>query len=109
MANFGFTASVVGLGTKVLTSAPAAGQYVINGVISLPQISQGDALNSQVVVVVKKNATTIFTSDAGDSSFYIATTLAANDAISIILSSSLASDNQLNAVKTTVNIYEGQR
>lgn len=107
MANYNVSAVYSGLGTFAVTSVPTADYYFIQGTLALPGISKGDAHNSQAVILVKKNGSTIYTSAAGDSAFRIGATCAAGDAISIVLSSSLAEDIATNSIKTNVYVTEG--
>jgi len=67
----------------------------------------GLPIPSQVVVVVKVNSTTKYTSNAGDRGFFIGVQATAGDTIKVTLSSSLAQDEQLNATQCTISISEG--
>lgn len=107
MANYSVSAVYSGLGTFAVTSVPTADYYIIQGTLALPRISNGDAHNSQAVILVKKNGSTIYTSNAGDSSFRVGSSCSAGDAISIVISSSLAEDIATNSIKTNVYITEG--
>jgi hypothetical protein len=105
--------------------APEAGNYVINGTLQLPNqivptAAQGPggggigtssvpgiAIPSQVVTVIKLNSTTKYTSNAGDRGFSTGIVgVAQGDTIKVILSSSLAQDNQPEAVQCTLSIFE---
>lgn len=107
MANYRISAIYTGLGTFAVASVPTTDYYIIQGTLALPGISKGDAHNSQAVILVKKNGSTIYTSTAGNASFRIGSSCAAGDAISIVLSSSLAEDIATNSIKTNVYITEG--
>lgn len=85
-------------------SLPVAGVYSINGTLELPDLQEGAPADSQVVSVVKQNGSTKYTSAAGDRGFHIALLCAANDVITIDLSSAAAVDNLPNAIKCTVSI-----
>lgn len=106
MAKTHVNTSVTGMGTFPIMTITTADQYTIEGKLNLPKISQGAAA-SQVVVVVKKNASTIYTGTAGYDGFRVNTSFAINDTISIVLSSSLADDSALNAVKANIDVYQG--
>ena len=116
-------ATINGLTTNVF-GLPNTDTYTIQGTLQLPSVvpsaSQGAGggagtgtgggpqVNSQVVVVVKHNATTIYTSTAGDRGFITGFQATAGDTVSVIMSSSLPQDQQPNAVQCTVSIYEGE-
>jgi hypothetical protein len=68
----------------------------------------GSQVNSQVVTLIKKNGTTIYTSAAGDRGATLnAISCTAGDVITVVTSSSLAQDQQLNAIQTTIALSEG--
>ena len=106
-------------------NAPSTDTYTVQGTLELPNIvpamsaygtgggagtgtGGGAQVASQVVTVVKKNSTTLYTSNAGDRGFMVGVTATAGDTIKVIFSSSLAQDEQLNAMKCTIAIYEGE-
>lgn len=91
-------AVISGLGTSTMSVASAR-PYALTGSLSLPGISKGDTANSQVVTVIKQNASTIFTSTAGAEGLNLTIYTAAGDVISVITSSSAAIDKSLNVVK----------
>ena len=99
--------SLNGLNTTTIFTAPAAGVYFVNGQLSLPHASTtGGGINSAVVVVVKKNASTVYTGTAGATGFQIPQqTLASGDVVSTVLTSAAAPDQVLNAV--TGQVYFG--
>src|SRR5271156_468924 len=116
------SASVTNLATHTIT-IPTTDIYNIQGTLTLPNIvtaattgtgggagtgTGGTFVPSQVVVTIKQNGTTIYTGAAGALGFAL-TGLActANDVITIIRSSSLAQDNQPNAIRMTLAISEG--
>jgi hypothetical protein len=96
--------SMSGLETLTI-NINSAGVRPISGKIQLPVATDGNYAASQVVCVVKQNGTTIFTSKAGADGFGpISMNNAANDSIQVILSSSLASDEVLNAVRAVISV-----
>lgn len=98
MAQFYGVQSLNGIQTVSVFTAPSAGIYFIEGKLSLPQISTSGSA-SAVIALVKKNGSTQYTGIAGASGFSIpAITLAANDAITVQLSSSAAIDLVTNNV-----------
>jgi hypothetical protein len=117
------SASFTGLNTVIL-NCPNTDVYTIQGSLQLPNIvpsplagpgggagtgsGSGPQVNSQVVTVIKHNSTTVYTSNAGDRGFITGITATAGDTISVILSSSLAQDEQLNAAQVTIALYEGE-
>lgn len=107
MANYNQNAVYNGLGTFIIATVPTTDNYTIQGKLDLPAISKGDSANSAVVVVVKKDSTTIYTSAAGASGFSVNASLTAAQSISIVLSSAAAVDQGLNVIKTKVSISEG--
>ena len=107
MAQYVQNATYSGLGTFAVMSAPEAANYHFQLKMSLPTISEGHATNSQVICLVKKNGSTVYTGNAGDEGFNFGLTLAANDAITLVLSSSAPVDQGLNRIKTNISISEG--
>lgn len=108
MAQYRNTSTWNGLGTYTM-SAPNAGTYTLMGKITLPKISQGDAVNSQVVVTININGGgTIYTGDADAEGFYISplAIASANSLINIILTSAATVDQSLNVIKTTATLSE---
>jgi len=117
------TSTVTGLNTFVF-SCPQSDNYMIQGTLQLPNIDPaaspgagagagtgtggGPQVSSQVVTVVKHGSSTIYTSNAGDRGFLIGLNASAGDTISVILSSSLAQDEQPNAVQCTIAISQGE-
>lgn len=107
-------------------TAPTTDSYTVQGTLELPAnlvptASQGAGgggigtgstpglpVPSQVVTVVKQNSTTRYTSNAGDRGFIVGINATAGDTIKVIFSSSLAQDEQLNAMKCTIAISEGE-
>lgn len=123
MANFNLSASINGL-RQYDFNAPLSDSYVVMGTLELPSQAAtapsgpggggigtgsvpGPDLHSQVVVVVKLNSTTVYTGPAGAKGFKTGVNAVASDTISIILSSSLSIDQQPNAVKGSIQIYQG--
>ncbi len=100
-------ATYSGLGTFAVMSAPEAANYHFELKMSLPTMSEGQATNSQVVCLVKKNGSTVYTGNAGDEGFNFGLALAASDAITLVLSSAAAVDQGLNKIKTNISISEG--
>lgn len=89
---------ISGLGTAS-TYAPTAGNYELTCTLSTPTISEGATANSQVVTVVNKNGSPIYTSNPGARGFQLALTLAANDLIAVTTSSSTPVDQGFNVIK----------
>lgn len=124
MANYNLTATLNGL-REYDFPAPSAGPFVVKGTLELPsqaptaaQGAGGGGIgtgavpglpqSSQVVVVVKNINATIYTGPAGAKGFECGVNIAApGDLIKVIMSSSLALDQQPNAVKMTLSIFEG--
>lgn len=124
MANFSQSSSFTGLQTYTLT-IPSTDIYNFQGTLATPTaqspaVSQGPGggagtgsgggprIPSQVVVTIRKNGSIVYTSAAGDRGFALnALSCAANDSITFALTSSLASDQALNAVQMTLAVSEG--
>lgn len=123
MANFLQNSSFTGLNTYSVT-IPSTDAYNFQGTIQSTQYPQsptagpgggagtgsggGPNIASLVVVTIKKNGSTIFTSNAGAQGFCLnAVQCVANDVIAFQLSSSLAQDQALNAVQMTLSVSEG--
>ncbi len=125
MSNFYRTATFTGL-TEFDYIVQEAGNYTVRCKLELPSLivptptpgagggagtgtnaASTQAIPSQVVTIIKLNSTTKLTSAAGDRGASVDISGAsAGDTIKVILSSSLAQDNQPEAVKCTVAIYE---
>jgi len=115
--------SASGLGTILTVNIPTSDIYNFMGTLTATtQVSAATAgpgggagtgtggadVQSQVVVTVKQNGTTIFTSAAGDLGFGLsAVVCAASDVITFTTSSSLAQDQQPNAIRLTLAVSEG--
>lgn len=68
----------------------------------------GPTVPSLIVTVVNQNGTPIYTSAAGDRGFSLrAVQCTAADVITVVTSSSLASDQQPNAMRLTLAVSEG--
>lgn len=104
---FTLNSTISGLITYSVT-VPAAGSYPINGKLELPNIDQGQAANSAVVVTIVQNPsgsnTTIYTGAAGSRGFQLVANCSANDVLAITLSSAAAVDQPINAIKTSIAI-----
>ena len=106
MANFNQNLVFNGLGTISLT-VPVAGPYVLRGHMSLPMISKGDTANSELVVVVNKNGSPIYTGLAGAEGFQVKTTCSALDVLAFVFSSAAAVDQPLNVIKSCIDVSIG--
>jgi hypothetical protein len=94
--------SLVNLAVVPLFTAPATGNYFIQGNLSLPQKSTGSSA-SGVSVRVTKNNTTIYTGISGASGFAIPSlALVSGDVIRVALSSDATVDRGLNVIKGDV-------
>lgn len=108
-----------GLGTMTFTVV-TAGIYTVAVQAFLPYQASGSSADSSVTtggsdvtILVKQGATTKMTlEDPAPTQATLAGTVrlscAAEDVITVVLSSSAAADNQLNSVKTIVNLYQGE-
>lgn len=97
----------LGIGSETMT-ATDAGPYFCKGVLTLPTIATGGG-GSSVVVTVKQNGSTKYTSTAGDSGFALNLLCAAGDAIQVNVASSNPDDTAgKNAVRCTVSFGLGQ-
>ncbi len=94
---------------STIFSCPSAGLYTLKGKLSLPQLSQGASSASAVVVTIVNGTgpVTVYTGLAGAEGFQVDTVCALGDVLTITLSSSLAVDKALNAVKMTAEIVLG--
>jgi len=116
--------SFTGLNTCTV-NIPTTDQYNFNGTLTLPTnagsatqgpgggagtgTGAGPGTPSQVVVTVKQNGSTIFTTNAGAMGFQLnAVNCTAGDVMTFVLSSSLASDAALlNSIRMTLATSEG--
>lgn len=123
MPNFIQSTSVTNLNTHTIT-IPTTDQYSIQGTLTLPNIvpsvlqgpgggagtgsGGGPQVNSQVVITIKQNGSTIYTSNPGDRGFCLnALQCTAGDVVTIQRSSSLAQDQQPEAIRMTLSVSEG--
>lgn len=123
MANFVLTSTFTNLGTYTV-NIPTTDVYTIQGTLQLPNVipsatqgagggagtgtGGGPEIPSQVVTIVKHNGSTIYTSNAGDRGFITGLSATAGDTLTVTLSSSLAQDEQPQAVQCTIAVYEGE-
>lgn len=114
--------TVTNLATHTIT-IPTTDTYNFAGTLTLPNIvtsatqgagggagtgTGGVVVPSQVVVTIAQNGTTIYTGAAGALGFTLnGVSCTANDSITIQRSSSLAQDQQPEAVKMTLSVSEG--
>jgi hypothetical protein len=123
MANLSITTTVTGL-QEFDFQVPDTANYNIRCKLQLPNrvapsatpgagggagtgTGGGPAVASQVVTVIKVNSSTKLTSNAGDEGVFLYNQpCTANDTIKVILTSSLAADNQPEAVQCTISISE---
>ena len=84
-----------------------AGPLELIGKLTLPRASQGSAGASTVVVTVNQNGTPVYAGLPGADGFKTGVNVTLGDVITIVTSSSSPIDQQLNAVKTIVAIWEG--
>jgi len=71
-------------------------------------VGGGPRIPSQIVTVINQNGTPIYTSNPGDMGFSLrAVQCTAGDVITVVTSSSLASDQQPNAMRLTLATSEG--
>lgn len=124
MAQFNLNQTVVGLRT-VTINIPSTDLYNFQGTLQLrstmanptpgPGAGAGTGTNasptqdvpSQVLVTINKNGSPVYTGQAGAKGFSVGIQCAANDVITIVTSSSLASDAGLAATKLTLAVSEG--
>lgn len=122
---FNSTQTVTNLGTTTV-SIPTTDTYNFVGTLTTPvaQTSMtaygagggagtgtggAPTAPSQIVVTIKQNGSTIYTSAAGDRGFaLLAVQCTAADSITFALTSALAADNQPEAVRMTLAVSEGQ-
>lgn len=105
MAQFMQNLVSTGLVTTTVT-VPNANFYNVRGKISLPELAPGGGV-SACVAVVNKNGSPVYTGTAGASGFMTQVTCAANDILTIVLSSAAAVDQPVNAIKMTTQVFEG--
>lgn len=110
---------IAGLGTQTF-NVVTAGLYTVEFKIFVPYQASGSSNNSSVttggsslVVVVNNNGSPLLTTSAPSPTQPIVggsvrVQCAANDVITVVLSSSAAADNALNAIKGIVNLYQGE-
>lgn len=122
MSNFNQSQTATGL-QAITINIPTTDIYAIVATVQAPSLvtaatpgagggagtgTGGTQSNSQVVLTIKQNGTTVATSSAGQRGLTIpALSCTAADVITITPSSSLAQDQQTNAIQTTVTVSEG--
>lgn len=105
---FNLSLTLSGL-TSYSFSAPSAGIYMMDVKVQLPELSQGASAPSALVMTVTNGTgpVTIFTSSAGASGMKVDFVAAANDVITIALTSAAAVDAGLNVIKANIAISSG--
>ena len=111
---------VTGLGTQTFNIV-TAGLYTCAVNFSIPYQASGSSNNSTVTtggsslqVVINQNGSPVLTIAAPVSPTQPSTggsvriNCAAADVITVVLSSAAAADNTLNAIKGTINLYQGE-
>jgi|SRR5271166_245853 len=122
MSNFNQSQTATGL-QAITINIPTTDIYAIVATVQAPSFTTsatpgpgggagtgtgGTKSESQVVLTIKQNGTTVATSTAGSRGLTIpALSCTAADVITITPSSSLAQDQQTNAIQTTVTVSEG--
>jgi hypothetical protein len=107
MANFNQNAYVQGLNTTTM-GCPTTDQYEMSATLTLPTIPMtGGPVASAVVATVRQNGSTIYTTAPGTRGFKFGFQGTALDVITVTLTSSAAPDQDINAVKMTISMYEG--
>lgn len=106
MAQVEQNAVFCGLGTFTYV-APIAGPYFVEGKSSIPTLSNGGGVSS-LLTVVNVNGSPVYTGVAGAEGFYVVTTLAALDSVTIVFSSAAAVDQGLNVIKSTISLGRGE-
>ena len=100
MAAAFLNAPFVSLGTYTFL-IPAAGNWSLDGKLSIPSLAAGDSADSQVVVTINQNGSPIYVGPAGAKGFRAVFQAAASDAMAVVLSSAAAIDQPANSVKGT--------
>lgn len=106
MANYNQNIGFQGLGT-VSVVVPFTDQYVLDGKIQLPNIPAGSPVSSSLVVTINKNGSPQYVGNAGSRGFRSVIACSAGDTLAIVFSSAAAVDVALNAIQSTISIYEG--
>lgn len=100
---FNMNCGIVGL-QSVTFGIPEAGTFLVSAKLTLPTIPEGESTNSQVVVTINQNGSTVYTGPAGAKGCGFETTCLANDTIQVLLSSSAAIDQGLNVVRAVISV-----
>ena len=98
-----YNSVVAGLETNNIP-IQTAGIYNMIAKLQLPTISEGQGSDSQVVVTVQQNSSTVYTTSPGQEGFSLFLRCAAGDLLSVALSSSAPVDQPLNLIKCTVAV-----
>ena len=106
MAAFSTNEPISGLRTTLMPNM-SPGPHQLVGKLTLPRASQGSSGASQVVVTVNQNGSPVYVGVPGADGFETGVNIALNDVITVVTSSSNPIDQQLNAVKLMVAIWEG--
>lgn len=95
-----------GLNTNSVT-VPYAGPYFVKGKFAIPTLVNGGGASS-LVITINQNGSPVYTGPAGAEGFYKNLSCAANDVITMVLTSSAAPDAVTNNVKARYSIGQGQ-
>jgi hypothetical protein len=104
--DFSTSAVISGLRTTIIPYT-VAGPLSLVGKVTLPRASNGFLTGSTVVVTVNQNGTPVYVGLPGADGFKTSVNVALGDVITIVTNSNSPIDQQFNAVKTTVAIWEG--
>jgi hypothetical protein len=106
VASFNINETISGLRTTPIPYVNP-GPCRIAGKLSLPSPNLGSGAGSTVVVTVNQNGTPVYTSNPGADGFETGVNISNGDVITVVTSSSSVVDQQLNAVKMTLSVWEG--
>jgi hypothetical protein len=106
MADFNENLLIDGLGTTTFL-VPNDGIYSVSGKMTLPTLITA-GVQSQLVVTVNQNGTPVYVGPSGAEGFYVDVDCVAGDVLTVVLSSALPSDQQLNTIQGSISISQGE-
>lgn len=96
-----------GLGTLSIVPNDFAGPMEVNVQSTIPTLVNGGGV-SALQIIIKQNASTIYTGVAGASGAQaLIPAIAVGDTISIVFQSSAAADQGLNVIKSAISLSSG--
>lgn len=94
-----------GLGTLAI-GVSEDGIYTVDVKSTIPTLINGGGASS-LTITIKNGSTTKYSGDAGQQGAWTQFPCSAGDTINVVFASAAAPDESLNAIKSTIAVYNG--